>query len=562
MTNRFERLRRLALAAALVATGAAAQAQSAPQAGTSYAPPPAAETSSDPAAPAARERRSHGEIRPYLEVAQVVSTELDGGETLTYTNVAAGVDGRISTRSVRAAASYRYDRRISWGNDVADSDSHSGLAAINADIVPGLLQVDAGALATRTAGEGRAVGVSDRDPALEVYGVYGGPTLSTHAGPVAVNAAYRLGYVKIDDDDLTGTSFDGFEDSTTHNASASVGMAPGRGLPFGWTVGGGYTRTESGGDFEHEFEGAYVRGDVVVPLSPTLAVTAGVGYEKLQASQNDVVRDPGGVPVPGPGGFPVADPNGPRLLSYDVDGIIYDAGIIWRPNPRTELQARAGHRYGGTTVLGTLSHQFNARSGLSAAVYDTVESFGGLMINDLSNLPTDFEIDRNPLTGGFGPGGCVFGAEPGSGLCLDRSLRSIRGNTFRMRGASLLFSSNRGLWDFGLGAGYNQRRYFHPENSSFVQFVGSEDEYFSLYASAGRQLSRTSELNLDAYATWFDSNLIGDESVFSAGGTVSYSRRLLLDRLQLMSAIGLYHSESGVSESTVASGLLGLRYGF
>jgi hypothetical protein len=191
-----------------------------------------------------------------------------------------------------------------------------------------------------------------------------------------------------------------------------------------------------------------------------------------------------------------------------------------------------------------------------------VETSGGLLISDISGLPTDFEIDRNPLTGGLGSGGCVFGAEPGTGLCLDRSLQSIRGNSFRMRGANILWSSNRGLWDFGVGASYNHRRYFRPQNSGFDVLVGGEDENFNLYASAGRELGRTSELNVDLFASWFDSELPGSQSLFNTGGTVSYRRSFLLDQLQLLSSIGLYHSEGGPESSTVASGLLGLRYGF
>lgn len=566
MKNRLSPLHRLALAAGLIMAGATADAQAVmPQSGVSYAAPAAQDESETaaPAAPVARVRGARGEIRPYLEVSQVVSTELSGGETLTYTNLAAGVDGRISTRRVRAAASYRYDRRIEWGNDgLGDQATHSGVAAVNADIVPGVVQFDAGALATRTGGEGRALGVTDRDASVELYSVYAGPTVSTHVGPVAVNAAYRLGYVKVDDDTLANVASDDFDEAIAHSATASVGMAPGNGAPVGWTVGAGYARSETGGAFEHEFEGAYVRGDVVVPVGPTLAVTAGVGYETMQSSQNDLARDAAGVPVLGPDGRPIADPSRPRLLTYDLEGIIYDAGIIWRPTPRTELQARAGHRYGGTTVVGSLSHQFSPNSGVTATVYDSVETSGGLIIRDLSDIPTDFEIDRNPLTGGLGTGGCVFGAEPGTGLCLDRSLQSIRGNTFRMRGASILFSRSRGLWSFGLGAGYNHRRYFRPQNSGFDLIVGGEDQNASIFASAGRQLSRTSELNFDAFASWFDSDRLGSDPLFSTGGTVSYRRSFLLDRLQLLSAFGLYHSDGAGDESTVASGLLGLRYGF
>jgi hypothetical protein len=106
---------------------------------------------------------------PYLEVSQVVSAELDSGDVLTYTSVAAGVDAQIRTRRVTVSLGYRYQRNIEWEGDVGDTDIHSGVALVNAQIVPGRLQFDAGALATRTGGEGRALGVTDRDASVEVY---------------------------------------------------------------------------------------------------------------------------------------------------------------------------------------------------------------------------------------------------------------------------------------------------------------------------------------------------------------------------------------------------------
>jgi hypothetical protein len=36
----------------------------------------------------------------------------------------------------------------------------------------------------------------------------------------------------------------------------------------------------------------------------------------------------------------------------------------------------------------------------------------------------------------------------------------------------------------------------------------------------------------------------------------------MLERLRLLAALGLYHSSDGVDDSTVASGLVGLRYTF
>lgn len=561
MTNELHltrRLRRLGLAIGLTLAAASAHAQPLPPA---EGAPPAAEARSDAErpAPSSRPRRSRGEIRPYLEVSQVLSADLDGGETLTYTSVAAGVDGRVQTRRVTAQMSYRYERHIEWNGNVPDRDIHSGVAAVNAQIVPGVLLFDAGALATRTGGEGRALGVTNRDSSVNVYSVYAGPSLSTRAGPVAVNASYRLGYVKIDDDRIAGGLDDDYDSSVAHSATASVGMAPGR-LPIGWTVGAGYAREDSGGRFDQEFEGAFVRADVVVPVGATLALTAGVGYEDIEASQLDILRDSTGIPVIDANGRPSPDPARPRLLTYDLDGIMYDAGVIWRPNSRTELQARAGRRYGGTTIIGSLTHQFSANYGMNAQVFDSVETFGRLLTNDLSKLPDNFDIQRNPLTGGLG--GCVFGAAGGSGVCLDRSLQSINGNTFRMRGASIVFSGSRNRWSFAAGAGYANRRYHRPSGTGFNAISATEDQNFSVHGSVGRQLSRTSDVDLNVYASWFDSDLGGSRDVTSTGATLSYNRSFLLERLQLIAALGLYHSDDGVDGATNASALLGLRYTF
>ncbi|MGE3396241.1 MAG: hypothetical protein AB7H79_04990 [Sphingomonas sp.] len=563
-----ELARRFALAIGLTLAATAASAQELPPAsgvsygvlgGTEAGPADAGQAAAaGPEEQAPRERRRRRvDIAPYLEVAQGISHEF-GGDTLTYSTLSAGVDGRVETRRVTAVLSYRYDRVIEWQGDVGDRDSHSGVAQLSAQVVPGAVQLDAGALATRTGGQGRASGLSDRDDSVEVYAGYVGPSVSTHAGPVAINASYRLGYAAIDDDSVAGGPVEDYNSSVSHSASASVGMAPGR-LPFGWTVGGGYVRADDNGEFDNRLEGSYARADVVVPVGPTLALTAGVGYERIRSSQRDLLRDGVGTPVI-VGGRPVADPNAPRLLTYDVDGLIYDGGVIWRPTQRTELQARAGHRYGGTTVVGSLSHRFNDSYGMSAVVYDTVETFGSSLTSTLSRLPQGIEVTRNPITGDLN--GCGFGSAPGSAGCFDRSLQTIRGGTFRGRGGTLAFSGSRGLWSFGAGASYDHRRYARPNDDAFDAFGGATDESFSLFGSLGRRLSRTSDLNLSAYASWFDSDQPGFDRVFSTGGSISYSRRLLLDRLSLTAALGLNHSDDGTDESTVASGVAGLRYTF
>jgi hypothetical protein len=576
MTNELHltrRLKRLALAIGLTLASAAAFAQDAPPpaSGVSYPAPasdagaaPAQDAGQDPAAPSPAPsggRHSRGEIRPYLEVTQVLSADLSGGgDTLTYTSVAAGVDGHIETRRVTAQASLRYERDIDWNGHVAQQDNISGLATVHAEVAPGLLSLDAGGLATRTGGAGRVFGVTNRDDTIDVYSLYAGPTLATHAGPLAINGAYRFGYTKVNDHSLVALPGDDFDSSTAHSLTGSIGMGTRNGgLPFGWTIGGGYVRETSNDSFRHRFEGSYVRGDVVVPVGPTLALTAGVGYERIRSSQRDFVRDAAGVPVPGANGQPQADPNAPRQLTYDTDGLMYDGGIIWRPSPRTELQARAGHRYGGTTYLGTLSHQIGRHAALNVAVYDTVETFGHQLGYDISSLPANFNAGRNPLTGSLG--GCVFG-QAGGGVCLDRTLQAITGDTFRARGVNATVSGERGLWSYGVGASYNRRHYFRPVLAGVTVLGATHDEDVSVYGNVSRRLSRTSSVNFDAYASWYDNDLANFNAVTSEGATISYSRTFMMERLQFLAALGLLRSDDGTNASTNGSATAGLRYTF
>lgn len=520
-------------------------------------------------APAAEARTR---VDPYIEIQQVLSADLnDGGDVLTYTALAAGIDARTSSKRVEAQISYRYERRIPWDNHLEDGDVHSGLAQVRLAVAPEVLSLDAGAIATRSRVDGRGpiLGFTSVDSInlADVYGIYAGPTIATHAGPVEINAFYRFGYVKVDDhqDDFTPPPgqprVDRFDSSTTHNFAASAGMGPGE-LPFGWTLGAGYIREDTN-RLEQRFEDGYVRGDIVLPVSSTFALTAGVGYEKLKASQQDILRDAAGLPVLTPGGNPIPDPAKPRLLAYDQSGLIADAGVIWRPNPNTELQARIGRRYGGTTFTGSLRYKMSAHSALTAQVYDSVDSFGRLVVTDISGLPVNFNTNPDGLNSGIGGiGGCIFGTDPGTGGCLNDVFSSINASNFRNRGVSVLFSSERGLWSFGIGADYNNRKYLAPRAGTTFSIAGVTDESASVQAYINRKLSRTSGINLDTYASWYDSGLPGSDSVFGAGVTGTYYRSFLLERLQAEAAVGLFTTDSGQIDSTVASALVGLRYHF
>ena len=152
------------------------------------------------ALPAAAQQRRVA-IVPYIEVSQSLYADLNRGDVLTYSTVAVGADASASTNRVSAQLSYRYERRIAWDKNVGDQDVQSGLAQVAYKATPSLT-LQAGGIATRSRADirGAAPGnqVGNLDNISQVYSVYGGPTLSTHAGPVAVGASYQVGYTKVE----------------------------------------------------------------------------------------------------------------------------------------------------------------------------------------------------------------------------------------------------------------------------------------------------------------------------------------------------------------------------
>ncbi len=519
---------------------------------------------------AAQDQQRRVEIHPYLQIEQVTSTDFDGGETLTYTGVGGGLDASVQTRRVQVSIDYDYQHQFSWNHGEKDGDVQNGIAAARLEIVPNVLSLDAGGIATRTHGN-----LLQPVPALrtdtgrdlaEVYSVYGGPNLSTHVGSLAVNADYHAGYVKVNDnsyeDAPAGTPrVDHYDSSTVQQAEASIGMDT-KQSPVGWTVGAGWAH-EDMNQLKSRYDDKYVSADIVVPVTSTFAVTGGGGYEKIKASQQDIARDSNGFPITTPDGNLVADPTKPRLLTYDQDGFIWDVGVIWRPSPRTELQVRGGRRYGSTAVTGSFDHKFNKDYAFTAYIYDTVSSFGRLLIADLNGVPRSFQMAdaAQQMTGFAGPGGCVFGTQPGTGQCFANALQSVNNFNFHDRGAGMLLSGGRGVWNFGLGVNYDNRKYIAPPTADFL-LHGAIEQSLTLDLDVQRHFTRTSGIDFDAYAAWYDSGITGEKSSYGTGLTATYYRSVFLDRLQANLSAGAYYTNGLGINTTSGTLLLGLRYGF
>jgi hypothetical protein len=512
--------------------------------------------------------RERVEVHPYIEVDQTVFADFkNGGGALTYTTLASGVSASVQTRRVEVQVDYRYDYRLGWNKGQGNSSTQSGVARAKYLVVPNLLSFEAGALATRVRGDIRGNAnnpfIGDPSNTSQLYSAYIGPNLSTSLSGLQLLAGYRFGFTKVESRTtslLTAGQpvLDSFDKSTTHVATASIGMPASSGtLPFGWTVSGGYER-EDADQLDQRYEGKFGRGDVVVPVAPTIALVGGVGYEDIKATQRDALRDVNGVPVTDGNGRFVTDPASPRQISFETSGLIWDTGVVWRPSRRTMAEIRVGRRYGDMSYTGSISYQMNESLAFQAGLYDGIQTFGRQLNQSLSALPTQFTVARNPFGGALG--GCVYSSNTGGG-CLDAALQSVATGTYRSRGLNAVLTYSRGPMTWGLGGGYAQRKFFAP-TSAFFSVNGVTDESYYLQAYATRQIDAASNVTASVYASMFDSGILGAPDVFGTGATAAYYRRFG-NRFTGNVALGLYSSRIEDLESTLTgSALVGGRYEF
>ncbi|MEL1250135.1 preprotein translocase subunit YajC [Aurantiacibacter gilvus] len=512
-------------------------------------------------------RTSRTEVVPYIEAAQVVTAQLSpGDDVLTYTQLAAGVDTTITGRNSAASASVRYEHTIGYG-DASDVDTLSGIARASLAFAGRGMTIEAGGLASRTRVEGSGFSTiggfgGNAASTSQIYSVYAGPSIQSRSGPVEVSGSYRLGYTRVESPNAfvlaPGTDpVDIFDDSVTHNAAVRFGVAPNTVAPVGLGVGAGWNRQDIS-NLDQRIDDKYVRADVTLPVSPNLALVGGVGYEDVQISSRDAVRDGNGLPVIGSDGRYVTDDSQPRTIAYETDGLIWDVGVMWRPSRRTSLEAHVGRRYGSTTYYGSLAYAPNSNSSVNVSVYDNITGFGGQVTTALNGLGTDFSAFRNPITGDLG--GCVVGVE-GDNCALAR-LGSLRGSVYRNRGVVASYSMIRGRSSFGIGAGYDRRSFIGGEGTVLEGVDGLVDESVFVAANFNRQLDRDSSLFAGAAASWFNAgdSALGDGMGYSA--SLAYNRDLLRN-LTATAAVGLDGiSRDDLPDYSSASALLGLRYSF
>ena len=505
------------------------------------------------------------EIVPYLEAAQIIRADLkNGGDVLTYSTIAAGLVGSAATRRVKAQVSLRYERRLDNDQNAGEQNVVTGLARGTVALTRNF-SVEAGGVAARTRVDGRGVAannlVGNPDNVTQVYSAYAGPRFSAQAGDVNINAAYRAGYTKVAsraDIALPAGQrrFDQFDNSISHIATASVNAEPGM-LPFGWAVSGNWKR-EDAKHLGSRFDSRTARGDVTLPLSSKVALVGGAGFEHVVISERDALRGASGAAIIRTDGRLAFDPNSPRLEAFHKDGLIWDAGVLWRPSPRTSVEGRFGRRYGSNTYVGSLSYRPDRDWAVGASVYDIVSGFGGLLNDSLSALPTQFRSVHNPLSGDIG--GCAFGNT--GGACLTDTLQNASSAAFRQRGVAGTFSGNVGGWDSGLALSLYQKTFISAQSGGQAEVDGLTDASYFALAYLGRNVDQRTRFESNVFVSYVDPGSADAQDTLSTGANAALHRQIIRG-LSASAAVGLdSYDQEDFDSDLIATALLGLRYSF
>jgi hypothetical protein len=510
-------------------------------------------------------------IQPYIELNQSVLARLEPvHDVLTYSSVAVGVDMSLKGRRTEGAVSVRYERRFAESGNTVSNDTLSGLARVRHDLIPRELTIEAGGLATRTrfdaSGASRLGSAETGDQIAQVYSLYAGPAVSTHLGEVAVKGSYLVGYTKVNTPRLPVTGLpagqpqpqgDIFNHSVAQSAQVSVGVAPHTVLPIGLTASAGYNQ-EDIANLDQRVRELRAGVQATLPINSELALIGDVGWQDVKVSSRDAVRGPGGVPVVGSDGRYVTDKSKPRQIAYDVTGLTWDVGVMWRPSRRTSLSAFVGRRYDSMTYYGSLSYTPSARNAVQVDVFDAVSGFGSTVGNAVRGLPTDFTTDRNPFSGDIS--GCATGAQGGG--CVNGALGSIASAAYRTRGVSASYSHMAGRLRMGLGAGYMRRKFIGAQGTVLASANGRTDQTFYVNGQISGPIDRTTAFTVGVYDSWYKSGVSDLADVnsigFNAGLSHQFTRRLVGN-----AAVGLDALNRQVlPDEVIATGQVGLRYNF
>jgi len=507
-------------------------------------------------------------IGAFLDLQQIAEAQLhgQGSDDVTYTEVGGNLFAQISNRRIVATGTYRLSYRIPEMGELDKSVSQDGVMRLQANVIDEWLTMEAGGIVTRSrvdpSGAAPQFNIGNPKNLTQTYSAFLQPSIAHRIGGVAVALSYRYAYTKNESSQgtfSTGPTTNRFDSSKSQLASLSLGMDPGD-LPFGWKLSSDY-RHENTTNLAQHFRAINAIGEIKIPLAGApVALVASAGYERTRTSEREALIDPlTGLPVLGKGGRFVVDPASPRVLTYDMEGLIADAGIIWRPSRRTRLEARAGRRYGGLSATALVEMRPSERTGLTFVLSDRIESFGQGVSGGLAGLSPSIDLSQIDPSSSYQD--CLFGRVGGSGSCIGGALGQASASVYRERAANIVFTRGMREWTFGGSVGYSRRTYFDDPNS-LVSLAGVVDQSIFGNLSVNRRLSRVSGVSFSFAGNLFKNGQLGASDVLSGSVTTNYYRTFGRG-IQMQATVAMDASkQDGITADVSGRAQLGLQYRF
>lgn len=535
-----------------------------------------------------------GRVIPYVEASQVIGADFGGSQQsgsevflpdgpAAYSSLTVGAEGAATTRRTAIAVSLRFEQRVEQAGDEGNDNRIEGLVRGRLALVPGVVTLDAGGIATRIRDDLALRGSNGDASAEQHYALFAGPQFQIEHDNLRFQGHYRLGYGWADDDLLP--SVDGHTASlptlhsqldrrraeTSHSSAIRASLLP-NSFPKGTelTVKGSWDRQEAEGrNARLKVTRSTAGVTAQIPVSHSVALAGEIGYEALRIAVSHPTVLQGAAP---------ADTVSIIATNYKSDGLAGVVGIVWRPSRRAELQAFAGRRFGSQTYYGSLHFAPTRRSKANIAIYDRVGTYGNGLIADVAAVSADFETTRDPFSGSLSP--CLRqGSERGGQSCLTGALTPDRSLAFRERGGAIALNFDRNRTQLGLGAGYDQRSYYGQnlprmppadgDSSPLLSPEASKDQGWWLSAQAVHALDRQSSVEASVKLHHLQSSFQSEEYSQRFEGSVAYTRSLRRG-MQVRAAVGVEAQNwriEGTGPENLAQnsavqlrGLIGFRY--
>lgn len=506
----------------------------------------------------------------FMDIQQVVEGQLSGpgNDDVTYTEVSGSVSADVSNRRIVASATYRLSYRVAEIGDMDRTFAQDGVMRINANVIDEWLTVNSGAIITRSrvdpSGAAPTTNIGNPKNLSQTYSAYLEPRLIHRFGELAASASYRFAYTQNESGQTNtgsvGPLTDRFDSSVNQQLTTTLGMQRGS-LPFDWQLSSEY-RHENSTNLDQHLRTLNSTAQIIYPLlNSDIALVVSGGYERQRTSQRRALIDPlTGQPVLGKGGKFVVDPASPRILTYEMDGLIGNAGVIWRPSRRTRLETRVGYRYGGLSVTASLEMQPGPRTGLSFQLTDRIETFGQGVSGGLAAASPDLDLGQSSDPNNAFQD-CLLGQQPGTGSCIGNTLGQAAATSYRERMATFVYTRRTRTWTFGVSAGYTRRTYNDDPNSP-VSLAGVADQNVFGNLSISRRLTRTSGVSFSFSGSYFMNGQVGAVDVINGSFNANYDRSFGRG-IQMRATVAVDASkQENVTADVSGRAQLGLQYKF